>query len=208
MQLKPPQISQMVNLLLACDSIRDRSIRDDVLIFLAEHVPGAIPRRDQDRADVFSIVCTCAKYPGALCNLLEGVRCFDEGSIPLQKLEAFWQGLVGTSANAAPPPPQANPRQLEDRLCYIDFKQAVATFEATRENLGKGGGAALFLTQQSYAMGSEWFMQRMHGLLREMTYPFHKIEIGFETGMRLDEHGILQRLAEWLAVEYDQHEID
>ncbi|RRR72897.1 MAG: hypothetical protein EI684_09585 [Candidatus Viridilinea halotolerans] len=173
MQLKPPQIRQMVDLLLACNAIRDRVIRNSVLAFLKEQVRGAITRHDQDRVDVFNIICTCNDYPDAFNDLLEGVRCFDEGSTPLHVLEAFWQGLVGAPANAAPPPPQTNPRQLEDRLCYIDFKQAVATFEATRRSFGDSGGSALFLMQESDVLGAKWFMHRMHGFLREITYDIH-----------------------------------
>jgi hypothetical protein len=92
-QLTMPEITQFVNLLLACPSIQDRSIRNDVLAFLPDNVRNAIPRRDQDQADVMSIVRTCNNYPGALQSLIEGIRAFNEGSIPLQAVDAFWNNV-------------------------------------------------------------------------------------------------------------------
>ncbi len=92
-QLTMPEITQFVTLLLACPAIQDRSIRNDVLAFLPANVRAAIPRRDQDQADVMSIVRTCNNYPGALQSLIEGIRAFNEGSIPLQTVDDFWDNV-------------------------------------------------------------------------------------------------------------------
>ncbi|WP_129675770.1 hypothetical protein [Candidatus Chloroploca sp. Khr17] len=199
-QLTNPQFIELANLLLACDAIKDRGIRGDVLAFLPDNVRGAIARRDQDRADVLSIARTCANYPGALDALLEGVRCFDEGSAPLLALEAFWHGLAGAAPNASGQHLPAKPHQVEASLCRIDFTQAIETFEVALRDMGTTGGAALFLLQNSYAMGSRWLMQRIDGRLKEVIYPIHTVSIGFEVGMRHDEQGLLQRLGEWFAV--------
>ncbi|MBP1468313.1 hypothetical protein EYB53_021560 [Candidatus Chloroploca sp. M-50] len=202
MQLTNAQLIELANLLLACDAIRDRGIRGDVLAFLPDNVRGALPRRDQDRADVINIARTCANYPGALDALLEGVRCFDAGSAPLQALEAFWHGLAGAAPNVPGQPLPANPQQLEASLCRIDFTQAIETFEVALRDMGTTGGAALFLLQNSYAMGSRWLMQRIDGRLKEVTYSISidTKPIGFEPGMHHDEQGLLRRLGEWFAV--------
>lgn len=94
MQLTPPQVHELVKLLLQCPAIEDRTIRSHVLALLPDNLHDAIDRHNQNRVDVVSIVTTCNNYPGALKALIEGVRCYDEGTWQMQALEAFWQNLV------------------------------------------------------------------------------------------------------------------
>jgi hypothetical protein len=88
-QLTMKQMNQLVVLLLKCPAIQHRSLRDDVLAFLPDNVRNAIPRRDQDRADVVNIVRTCNQYPGALDDLVEAIRSFNEGMFCMQALDDF-----------------------------------------------------------------------------------------------------------------------
>jgi hypothetical protein len=88
-QLSQDEINQLVELLLACPSMQDRHVRDDVLGYLPDNVRHAIPRRDMPKADVLSIVRTCLEYPGALDALIEGVRSFDEGTFSMQAVDGF-----------------------------------------------------------------------------------------------------------------------
>jgi hypothetical protein len=199
MQLTNTQISELVTLLLNCDSIKDRQIRNDVLAFLQDNVRSAIARRDQDRADVVNIIRTCNTYPGAFDDLVDGVRCFDGGSTPLRDLEHFWQGLARSNLQTQPAVNRSflSYQKIEETLCNTDFRQAFDIFQQVMQSFGSSGGAALFLLQNSYPMGAQWLIKRIGSRLREIVYPVHTVYIGFESGMLHDEYGVLQRLAEW-----------
>ncbi len=202
MRLTPEQVNELVNLLLDCPAIQDRRIRTDVLAFLPDNVRTAIPQRDQDRADVVNIVRTCNNYPGALEELIAGVRCFDEGTFAMQAVDDFRQGV---SRPAQHPPQPSDPNQsylhIEETLCRTDFKQAIQTFQDIMEEFGDKGGAALFLLQNSYAMGARWLVRRLDGILKENFYPIYPIQIGFASGMDQSELGVLQGLAKYFSVQ-------
>lgn len=87
--LSQDEINQLAELLLACPSMQDRHIRDDVLAYLPANVYHAIPRRDMPKADVLSIVRTCQNYPNALDALIEGIRSFDGGTFSMQAVDGF-----------------------------------------------------------------------------------------------------------------------
>lgn len=90
------QILQLVDLLLKCPSIQDKSIRNDVLLSLPDNVRNAIPRRDQARADVVNIVKTCNDYPGQIEALIESVRLYEGGSDHMHAINAYIQTLFPT----------------------------------------------------------------------------------------------------------------
>lgn len=209
-KLTNQQITQLVKLLLQCPAMQDRSIRNDVLAFLQDPVRGAIPRRDQERADVVSIVKTCNEYPGALEDLLEGMRCYDEGTRPMQHVDSFWQSLAQPKGRHHPETTSTNQSYLgiEDTLYRTDFKRAVETFQRVMGCLDHTGGAMLFLVQNSYPMGGQWLIRRMDSLLKETFYPIHSVSIGFASGMLQSEYGILQRLAEWFPVQSSADELE
>lgn len=54
---------------------------------------NAIPRHAQSRADVLSIATICNNYPGALNELLVGVRFFDAGTVAIQAVAEFLRGF-------------------------------------------------------------------------------------------------------------------
>lgn len=203
MRLTSEQVNELVNLLLDCPAIQDRRIRTDVLAFLPDNVRAAIPQRDQDRADVVNIVRTCNNYPGALEKLIAGVRCFDEGTFAMQALEAFWQDLVQPEIQVKPEIFDTNQSYLhiEETLCRTDFKQAIQTFQDIMQEFGDNGGAALFLVQNSYAMGARWLIRRLDGILKETFYPIYPVQIGFTSGMDQSELGVLQGLAKYFSVQ-------
>jgi hypothetical protein len=198
------QINQLATHLLDCPSVQNRSLRNDVLAFLQnDRARGAISRRDQDRADVVNIVRTCNEYPGALADLVEGVRCYDEDTFAMQNLDTFMHSL---GRSAAPHQREvANPNQsyeyVKKQLCRIDFKRAVDIFQTIMKDFGHDGGAMLLLLQQSYPMGAEWLVRRIDDMLKETVYPIHTVSIGFASGMLQNGYGILQRLEEWFPVQ-------
>ncbi|RRR72896.1 MAG: CHAT domain-containing protein [Candidatus Viridilinea halotolerans] len=97
----PPQVSarhlgreevqELVDLLLACPAMQQSNRRASVLEFIEPQVRHAIERDTQNRNDVLQIVTTCNDYPGALDELVAGVRFFDQGTFACQALEAFWR---------------------------------------------------------------------------------------------------------------------
>lgn len=92
-QLSVPEINQLVDLLLACPAMQETTTRNDVLAFLQDNVRNAISRRDQPRADVFNIVRTCNAYPGALNDVVAGIRAFNGGMACMQTLDTFWKNV-------------------------------------------------------------------------------------------------------------------
>lgn len=89
--LSNQEMNNLVDLLLLCLVIQDKSTRNDVLSFLPDNVRNAIPRRDQARADVVNIVRTCQNYTGGLDELIEAVRSLEGNSVPMQAVDAFMQ---------------------------------------------------------------------------------------------------------------------
>jgi hypothetical protein len=201
MRLTPEQVNELVNLLLDCPAIQDRRIRTDVLAFLPDNVRAAIPQRDQDRADVVNIVRTCNNYPGALEELIAGVRCFDEGTFAMQALDDFRQGVFRPAQR---PPQPSDPNQfylrIEDTLPHTDFKRAISTAETIFTSFDSSGGAALFLLQKSRRMGAPWCVRRMRDLLNATTRHFVHIPVGFSFDARLDEFGVLLGIARYFNI--------
>ncbi|WP_129675761.1 SAVED domain-containing protein [Candidatus Chloroploca sp. Khr17] len=117
-QLTIQERGQLVELLLACPAMQDSHQRGGVLAFLEARVRNAIPRHAQSRADVLSIVTICNNYPGALNELLVGVRFFDAGTVAMQAVEEFWHALVSDDRGSLPntnlsPRPSYDPGFIE-----------------------------------------------------------------------------------------------
>jgi hypothetical protein len=209
-KLTTQQLHQLANHLLKCLSMKNKDTRNDVLAFLPDTVRGAISRRDQDRADIVNIVRTCNEYPGALADLVDGVRCYDEDSSGMQKLDTFMHSL---RRSAAPHQREAaNPNQsyehVEKQLCRIDFKRAVDIFQTIMKDFGNDGGAMLLLLQDSDRMGGELLLSRMYRTLADRLYPIHRYPINYDLGMSPDKHGILHKLAGYFPPEDTANQSD
>lgn len=90
-RLSPQQRNELVNLLLACSSIRDRNIREVILRNLPKKITSAIPRDTSDKVDVASIVNVCLNYPEGLQELVSNIELFESDSLSMQKLNVWWE---------------------------------------------------------------------------------------------------------------------
>jgi hypothetical protein len=90
-QVTQEQINQLVDLLLACPSIADRSARDVVVQQLPPSIINSIPRNAHNRVDVWNIASTCRNYSGGINALIEAVRSFDKGTDQMQALDDFFR---------------------------------------------------------------------------------------------------------------------
>ncbi len=86
-------IITLTELLIACPSLNDKSIRNDVVQFLPQDVQGAIDRRDQGRADVINIVRTCITRDKIEC-FIAAVRCYEGASSPMQELDQAFDAII------------------------------------------------------------------------------------------------------------------
>jgi len=87
--LSTQQINRLVDLLIACPSIADVNTREAVIRQLPSQIISAIPRSSQSKVDVLNIVRTCLNFEGGINKLIDSVRFFDEGTIQVQRLDAF-----------------------------------------------------------------------------------------------------------------------
>ena len=87
-ELTPQQQLKVVNLLLACDAIKDAGSRDIVLSLLRPAITSTIIRQAQTRLDVINIVRRCTSFSGGIEELVQAVVDVEDESIPVQKLRA------------------------------------------------------------------------------------------------------------------------
>lgn len=85
-KLSPKERRQIVEGLLACPHVSNRSDREEIVGDL-DGISQAIIRHESDTADVMSIVRICSQYPNGLKKLVEAVAFLEKNSIPMQKLE-------------------------------------------------------------------------------------------------------------------------
>jgi len=90
-QLAPQQVNQLVDRLLACPSVAERSARDAVVQQLPPAISNSIARNAHSKVDVLNIVNTCRNYNGGIDSLVEAVRFFDGGTIQMQALDDFFR---------------------------------------------------------------------------------------------------------------------
>jgi hypothetical protein len=62
--------------------------RQDVLNLLPADIAAAAQRHSARRRDVMGILSACARYPGGLAALLDAVRTYEGGSLPMRALDA------------------------------------------------------------------------------------------------------------------------
>jgi len=85
-------------------------------------------------------------------------------------------------------------------LPEIDFREAIAIFSRIIEQLeDEEGGAALFFLQNCHSMGGKWCIARLRGMLKTADFKHYEIEFSPET--RLNEHGLLSRLGQYVGCE-------
>ncbi len=80
-KLSHPNLTCLVDALLACPSLKDPGRRQTVVDQLGDDISASIARDAAERFDVFNIVTTCANYPGGLKWLLEVLHFFEGDSL-------------------------------------------------------------------------------------------------------------------------------
>jgi hypothetical protein len=88
-----PQQLALARLLLACQSISDRTTREIVLGFLPAAVRNSIARSNADLPDVIAIVQACARYDGAIEQLLQAIYDFEGDSVGVVGVKAYVAAL-------------------------------------------------------------------------------------------------------------------
>lgn len=85
------EVSGLVDRLLACPSLSTPAGRTGVIGQLPGQIANAISFAPSAsaKADVTSLVRTCLNFPDGLQSLLEIVRFYDDGTIPLMELERY-----------------------------------------------------------------------------------------------------------------------
>ncbi len=87
-QLDLSQQDDLVDLLLVCNAISERSTRD-IIVGRLDGIKQFIRRHDMPKADVSAIVGACADHPGGIATLVENTRRFEGNTRHMQAVEAF-----------------------------------------------------------------------------------------------------------------------
>ena len=90
-QVGQQHVNQLVDLLLACPSVAERSARDAVVQQLPPAIINSIPRNNHNKVDVLNIINTCRNYNGGIDALVEAVRFFDAGTTQMQAVDDYFQ---------------------------------------------------------------------------------------------------------------------
>src|SRR5439155_1376495 len=85
------QKNELVNALLACSNISNRSSRDAILRQLPPEVSSRIVDHNRPNVHVLIIVDTCLNFPGALEEFIAVLRAFEGNSTQMQELD----GVLG-----------------------------------------------------------------------------------------------------------------
>jgi len=113
-----------------------------------------------------------------------------------EEMSTVWELLEVSDMSS----PSTRHKLLEEHLPKMDFKEVV---EITKARLGLGGGpgnAAVFLIQNSNAMGGIWCISRIHSLLLEEAREVKRYPVGFSLEGQVDEWGFLNKLASHVGV--------
>jgi|GEM_PF-897865 len=130
----------------------------------------------------------------------------------LEKLDEELKQLDKKSSNSK----QRCLVKLDEVLPKINFTDAKTIFTKITAEFGEQGGCAVFLLQKSLAMQGELCLKEMRNLLKRTEgfecYPveFQFYPIGFDdnSGLPLNEWGLLERLARHLEVKSSDNIID
>jgi hypothetical protein len=113
----------------------------------------------------------------------------EELHLELEELEA-----TNSSSNQ-------NYLNLQEKLSKIDFIEAMSIVESTMSQFGREGGAALFLIQNSYSMAGKLCISEIRERLVSGTSDFKHYPVELTPEGKLDEVGILERIARYVNVE-------
>lgn len=87
--LSNQQILELVDLLLQTHTMRDNQSREVVIDQLPPRIKNSIVRNPASKVDLFNIVKAVLSYDDGLENLLSALRFFEDGSIPMRKIDSF-----------------------------------------------------------------------------------------------------------------------
>lgn len=126
------QRRQLVDALLKCGMVADRSTRNTIVEQLPSDVRFKARRSDRDREDVISVVTSALQYPGGLTELIKAVRWHEGDSLAMRDVDK----LLGTIFSQAAIPVTASvnfysPYDSVSLIVPID----VATFEIVLKSI-------------------------------------------------------------------------
>lgn len=81
------ELLQIVNSLIACDTLRDSQRRDVIVDQLRPEIRNNIRRANDPKTDIINIVKTSRNYPGGLKELLAIVNFYESNSVQFQALK-------------------------------------------------------------------------------------------------------------------------
>jgi hypothetical protein len=81
-------LDRIVDAILATQSFRDDSTRNEVLFSLPEPLRSAIPRSARPRVQAYQLVQTCGSYPHGLRDLVSVLRAFERDSREMRDLDS------------------------------------------------------------------------------------------------------------------------
>jgi predicted phosphodiesterase len=89
LELQRDQRDRLVDLLLACDTLLERTVRDQLVVRLGNAIAPYIARHSSPRMDVSAIVGTCADRPYGIERLVEAVRWLEGESRQMHAIDDF-----------------------------------------------------------------------------------------------------------------------
>ncbi len=85
--------SKLIDALLACLTMRDRHIRDDIIDDLPDQIKNTIKTGDIDKTDVMNIVKRCQDFTGGIEKLIESVRYYEGASRNMEAVDKIIASL-------------------------------------------------------------------------------------------------------------------
>ena len=85
-KLDLPELSQLRDAFLQCDSVRDRDKRNDVILQLRPDIANNINRNRDNNTDVLNLINTSRNYKGGLFEVLRIIKFFEGDSLAVKAL--------------------------------------------------------------------------------------------------------------------------
>lgn len=118
------QKHELVQALLSCRSMNDRSVRDTIVNELPDFVKNSIGRNNTDRIDVANIVIACLSYVDAIEALVEAVRMYEGPSKGMQEVDTAMTHLAAQCERGA-----AESVEIPFVIAAMNRRQASVLFE-------------------------------------------------------------------------------
>jgi hypothetical protein len=131
--------------------------------------------------------------------------CLDDGmkvilQSKIERMKAELDELEGRLKQGEPP-------NLQEKLHYIDFRDAVKSFRALLDCSGKEGGVSFFVVPNSRNMAGELLMKRLKEELKNDAN-LTPCPVRFSGCIELNEIGLLREISRYFGVESNVSDLD